>query len=255
MKKIMVLVWIAILWVGGAGNLSAQIVYDLQTDWVWNTNPNGPWSYGYSPKAANPAQPNTTSLTLFTHNIIGQPDVPCPWWHFLPIMPGMVPAVYKNTTTRDAYGCPPGMAALHNGYGVEYLCVARWTAAADGIYIVRGAFYSGNVGRCDYYIIRNYTSVLFSRLDTGGTSAFDFFVEVNAGDTIDFTVGAGTDGGDSDTTPLEAAIEIPTCESIGIYLDGDLNQDCVINLQDMAILASDWFLCNDPADSNCSLAW
>ncbi len=229
--------------------------WDFWEDLAFTSNPNGPWSYGHSPRATNRAQPNTGSLTLFTHNIKGYSGVPCPWWHFLSIMPGMVPAVYKNTTTADVYGCPPGMAALHNGYGVEYLCVARWTAPAAGTYIVRGAFYSGNVGRCDYYIIRNYTSLLFSRLDTGGTSSFDFFVEVNAGDTIDFTVGAGTDGGGSDTTPLEAAIEIPTCENIGIYFDGDLNKDCVINLQDLGLIASDWLQCNDPTDSNCSLAW
>ncbi|MCD4831422.1 MAG: hypothetical protein K8R02_06390 [Anaerohalosphaeraceae bacterium] len=36
-----------------------------------------------------------------------------------------------------------------------------------------------------------------------------------------------------------------------VYLLGDLNQDCDVNIKDMAMFASEWLLCTDPADGNC----
>ncbi|MBN1756458.1 CotH kinase family protein [bacterium] len=229
--------------------------WDFWEDLAFSSNPNGVWSYGASPKATNPNQPDTSTLILFTDNIIGTSGVPCPWWHYIPIRSGMVPCVYKNTTTGDVYGCPPGMAALHGACDTQEMGVARWTAPAAGEFIIQGAFYSGNTGRCDYYVIHNFTSVLYSELDSSFTSEFNLLVELNSGDTIDFAVGTGTDDCGADTTPLTATIAEPSCDNIGIYLDGDVNKDCIINLQDFTIIANDWLLCNDPADSNCSLVW
>ena len=44
----------------------------------------------------------------------------------------------------------------------------------------------------------------------------------------------------------------PYCgDSNTIYLLGDLNKDCYVNLLDIAVLASEWMMCTDPADPLC----
>ena len=34
--------------------------------------------------------------------------------------------------------------------------------------------------------------------------------------------------------------------------DGDINNDCYVNMKDLVLLAGDWLLCGNPLDSNCS---
>jgi hypothetical protein len=41
----------------------------------------------------------------------------------------------------------------------------------------------------------------------------------------------------------------------GSILPADRDNNCKINFADLAILASQWKLCNDPADSNCPHNW
>ena len=46
----------------------------------------------------------------------------------------------------------------------------------------------------------------------------------------------------------------PTCaDSItaGLIHKTDLNKDCYVNLQDLAILLENWTQCNDPENANC----
>jgi hypothetical protein len=39
-----------------------------------------------------------------------------------------------------------------------------------------------------------------------------------------------------------------------VYLLGDLNKDCYVNILDFSVFAADWLKCTDPADTdNCSL--
>lgn len=42
-------------------------------------------------------------------------------------------------------------------------------------------------------------------------------------------------------------------QSYGLY--ADINYDCLINLEDFALVAADWLLCNTPGDSNCIENW
>jgi hypothetical protein len=41
------------------------------------------------------------------------------------------------------------------------------------------------------------------------------------------------------------------CEDLGDYFVADINEDCSVDLADMAYLVSDWLKCNDPEDLNC----
>jgi hypothetical protein len=43
---------------------------------------------------------------------------------------------------------------------------------------------------------------------------------------------------------------IPECGDFG-YLDADLNQDCYVNLEDLAELGQEYLTCNNPADPGC----
>jgi len=56
----------------------------------------------------------------------------------------------------------------------------------------------------------------------------------------------------SDTVTI--TVETPTCQDVidaGLVLPGDLNQDCEVNLADLALMLEKWTLCNDPADPDC----
>ncbi len=221
-------------------------------------NPNGPWSYGASPHAAIPAAVDTAIFYPYNNSFI-ESGSGTPWWHYdssHPFYnPAIVPCLYYNNTSGSVYGCPAGMAALHSGLtsGSEAIAVVRWTAPAAGMVQVSGTFYAGNAGRCDYYLIDNQTTVLASELDTYNQFSFNLNVNVSTGDTLDFCVGAGTDGGSADTTPLEVEIAATTCASLGEYLDSDINQDCIINLKDFWIFAQQYLHCNNPQDPDCSL--
>jgi hypothetical protein len=177
----------------------------FEEDISFTDNPNGQWSYGSCPKATDPVNPDTSNFQLYNDSYTQVPGVP--WWHYDPARPSEVPCIYHNITGDNVYGCPAGMAALHPGTDQEEICAARWTAPSLGEIHITGTFYSGNTGRCDYYILHNNSSVLFSQLDQSGDSSFDLIMNVNPDDQIDFCVGTGTDGGMSDTTPLQAQIE------------------------------------------------
>jgi hypothetical protein len=50
--------------------------------------------------------------------------------------------------------------------------------------------------------------------------------------------------------PFPIAIEevlAPYLLSCGLRHKGDLNNDCVVNLEDVVIMASDWLACGDPS--------
>lgn len=231
--------------------------WNFREDLSFAANPNGPWSYGASPDAANPAAPATTIFYPYNNSFI-ESGSGTPWWHYDSSHPlynsAIVPCLYFNNTSGSVYGCPAGMAALHSGItsGSEALAVVRWTAPAGGTIQSNGTFHAGNSGRCDYYVIYNQTAVLISELDTYNQFSFGLNINVSTGDTLDFCVGAGTDGGSADTTPLEVEIAAPTCASLGEYLDSDINQDCIINLKDFWIFAEQFLQCNDPADPECA---
>jgi len=48
------------------------------------------------------------------------------------------------------------------------------------------------------------------------------------------------------------------CEDIkamGLLMPADINEDCYVNIQDLAELADDWLLCNNPGQSGCLENW
>ena len=91
--------------------------------------------------------------------------------------------------------------------------VIRWTAPSSGSYRIKGSFAGNNFA----YPTTTDTAILHNSVETFSGSIesymmplyFDQVVLVDAGDTIDFTVGCGSDGGyEGDATGLSATISL-----------------------------------------------
>ena len=53
-----------------------------------------------------------------------------------------------------------------------------------------------------------------------------------------------------------AGWEPQQCGDAGtVYLGGDLNEDCYLDLADFSALAVEWLHCTDPAETECDPYW
>lgn len=48
-----------------------------------------------------------------------------------------------------------------------------------------------------------------------------------------------------------APTHILTCEEVGEYYPGDINEDCYVDIQDLVLFIQNWLDCNDPDNQNC----
>ncbi len=207
-------------------------------------NPYRNWSYGAGSElndfvAFNKLTQDSTnnSWTLSSASYSGFPII---WKNFGPWIYGV------NTNEVSLHPAPPG--------SVPDLAKVRWTSPASETVHITGKFAAGHSGVVDMWIIKNGNAAqpLFSQLSASADVFFDLTLSVSIGTTIDFVVGPGGDYG-ADNTPLHVLI------SRGALNCGDpattamdLNQDCIINFQDLAVLAGDWLNCNDPQDGTCA---
>jgi uncharacterized protein (TIGR03067 family) len=200
--------------------------WSLTRDFSREQNPNGCWSYGWTPGLAG-------QFTLLTKS---QGGGFTGWFRLLAENPlavsraikendteleqtvreetirpidhpmGGPPAVVINDKKTTLEGVAPGEVNMHPGPTGEH-AVTRWTAPRAGHVSVRGKFGAGNSGLVDVRILRNGIS-LFSVLNTEKDEPFTLEIEVWKGDAIDFAVGAGRNGNSYGATPVEAAIMI-----------------------------------------------
>ncbi len=69
---------------------------------------------------------------------------------------------------------------------------------------------------------------------------------LNVGD-MNNLVNAYVDGQIVATVPTY----VLTCREIGKYYPGDINEDCYVDIQDLALFMQNWLDCNDPDNQNC----
>ncbi len=255
MKKIMVFVWIAILWVGGAGNLSAQIVYDLQTDWVWNTNPNGPWSYGHSADMTDPRE-----FLVNENNESWLPDTCDVWWarEYM-----QWPLIWKADGFSDGHSFDGEV--LLQAWGSGEASVVRFIAPVAGYFDIHITFYYRyssvqNVILINDAVVLDVTNADYS-YDELGRLRYHFSLTnywISAGDVIDVGVRDITAGNNCKIALIETISEytepVIQCEDLGSHHPADLNHDCYFDMEDLLILINNWLACNDPTDPACSLA-
>ena len=133
----------------------------------------------------------------------------------------------------------PGETIFHPGPGNER-AVVRWTAPSNGAFAVQSRFYSKDSGATDVSVLLNGTPVYAANLDYDGSeSRYEDRLVLAAGDTVDFTVGYGTDGNYyGDSTGIAVTIARTDCGNGAL----DLGEEC-----------DDGNLVNgDGCDANCT---
>jgi hypothetical protein len=193
-------------------------------------NPSGRWSYGYTATLGGAFVRYPDFLVgAGDGGVTGFPVVD--QWLDLSVASntaGPVPDVAYNQTVASVspanwilaqWPLAPGQFALWPGQAGSLYSVARWTAIAQGTYVVRATFdgLDTPATSTDVHVQHNGTDVPkgtgYINVNGGGNS-FDVAASVSvvANDTIDFAVGPGTDGVHAyDATALDAVV----CASTG----------------------------------------
>ena len=169
--------------------LSTAASYDIATDFSVVNNPNGTWSYGWS--ASRGADFNLITQagrdeTPYGTNVGWLPPNFAAAW--------LTPA-YAETDYAPSWGfIPKGTVNIHPGPSGQN-SVIRWTAPLAGTVRIDGWF-TGNCNwptSTDVAILHDNAEIFTGLINSYQVPLnFSFARQVAAGDTIDFTVGYGT---------------------------------------------------------------
>lgn len=173
-------------------------------DFAHQTNPNGPWQYGFSAT-------RTAPFTLFT---APPTQASCVHVWFNPAgSPSGVPAVARN---RNSSACtniatwqwPAGRIGGHPANDGAN-AVVRFTVPAAASYHVSGDFTGADpVGptSSDAAVLLNDVELFSANVGYNVAQTFDLHLDLNAGDTLDFKVGHGGNGYAYDQTTMQIDI-------------------------------------------------
>lgn len=202
-----------VLLAGSANRVQAGLIWNADADfdagWATGANPNGVWSYGWTP------YPNKTSgFTLFTAQAYiygGRFEQ----WYSPSNEVGFTPLVYKNISGLYNDGnidIPAGALIMHGGgnSGSDYSHVI-WTAPSSGSFTVSAAFTMRQQAfgpLADVYVFDDGQQ-LFSGLVNfdGDRVSYNGQLTLSKGDTMDFVVGQDGTGLHAGSTQLDATIE------------------------------------------------
>jgi hypothetical protein len=183
---------IATFILGIAAKPSSSAIFNVASDFSLTNNPNGAWRYGWSSSLGS-------SFNLYSN--VGKQTPTIDLWYD-PTKKIEPPFVVHNSTASENNSHPtityqPGQLGFHPGYYGEY-SIVRWIAPEAGNYSLATTFMGlDHVGltTTDVHVLHN-NSLLFSNLINGfGASSAKSFTTtgtVQAGDTIDFAVGYGS---------------------------------------------------------------
>jgi hypothetical protein len=182
-------------------------VSDLVADFSIDSNPAGPWSYGYSKTLGGQFNRHKQSRTDIFQGVDGwgSPQVQENLWVMRNRSGAMI------TGNPPTYTIPHDMLHMHPGEGGIF-DVVRWTCRRSGPYSIQGVFSgldSGAAAEADVHVRKNSTTDLFNDVLCGARTQkpFDFTARLRNGDTLDFIVGVGPSGKHwSDSTGLRVTI-------------------------------------------------
>ncbi len=179
--------------------LSAQVVFDAAADFsVEKGNPNGVWSYGWTP----PDFSNFHEYKIVFSNITQ--EIALVGWARAIDGYSFCPHVWINQGP-PLVGVPTGWLSLHPGPGDpgpgNEASVLRWTAPDSSSVRIQGQFLPGNFGFM-HVAVRVAGLTVWEADDSG---QFDLTGIVSTGDSVDFAVLGGYEGGD---TALGATITL-----------------------------------------------
>lgn len=213
--------------------------WNLLADFSTETATPKLWKYGYG---ASLAKSDFTLHQNFTYSGTN------PVWY---VDMNLGPNFWKNASSTSIYGVAPGQVASHPGPAL--LAKTRWQSDANYQVHAFGSFGAGDSGACDIWIIKDGREILCSAEETNSQVAFNLTTTAQPGTTLDFVHGPG-DSFWGESVPLDITIDATLdndCASVGVYPAYDINQDCYTDLGDMAVFASQWLLCSDPANIDC----
>lgn len=197
-----------IAFVNGAARNQPTPTYSAVGDFSATQNPSGAWSYGYRASARS-------GFTLYPYHRI---SAVCAcldgWWPTPdPAIDTGPNVVYNHTGETVTYlriTHPPDVLNVHPG-PVGQESVVRWTAPSSGAVKIEGRFQGIDAAgtTTDVAVVHDSAATLFSgNIDGYGVRApFSITKSVAAGDTIDFSVGYGSNRNyTSDSTGLAVTI-------------------------------------------------
>jgi len=176
------------------GARSTGSKWSVRNDFSTTSNPNGPWSYGWTPDG-NPA-----AFTRYPA-LLQKPG--CDGW----MAAKDAQCIWINRGEETMHGARPGEVSIHPGPNQEH-SVVRWQAPRTCTIIVKGSFGAGDAGAMNVRVRHNATQ-LFLASDTSKDEPFQFELDVQPDDTVDFDVGCGRGGSAwCGTTPIDAEIVV-----------------------------------------------
>jgi hypothetical protein len=163
------------------------------------SNPNGVWKYGYTTTLGG-------SFTLFDQYLDDpEPGGTLAMWR-VAFPSGGAALIAQNNTPNNFAGVDPGQLYMHPG-PLNQFAVLRFVAPSTGVFDVAGAYFTGDSGNTDAYLLENSGSPLFSTGSTTGGGTFSFTgLSLTQNDTIDLAIGTGGDNWFSDSTPINLVV-------------------------------------------------
>ncbi len=172
-------------------------------DFSTTTNPNGPWSYGGTPTLGG----------TFTASTIAGPSPSCSnsnltGWVTAGDQPYVLSPLGGQQDCAGSITVPTGVLDMHPTSDGIY-SVVRFTSPYAGIFDVTGFFQALHYGDTDDHVLASGTPITNLYLQSnhqGSVAGFSLTVNLNAGDTLDFAVGMGSNGYAGDSTAFDATI-------------------------------------------------
>ena len=207
---------------GMAASPAGQTVFNPATDFSAGLNPGGAWSYGYTgtPGQFTPfllASTFGTGVPAWRNTDVWPTDYPVVFYNA-----SGAPYVYSGTLTipTGQFGLHPGDSALAQTYAVARLTLpAGGTFLLDAVFVGLESFNGGTT--TDVHVLVDGTSVFNGTVSGFGQTAtlINYVFGASVGSIVDFIVGNGGNGFNSDTTGLTAAvIAVPEPAACAVWL-------------------------------------
>jgi hypothetical protein len=222
-RSLMVLVLLAATILLGLSGPAAATTWDLATNFSISSNPNPPWTYGWSPDLAS-----SYVVTPYTHGLSSTSSGLYPLQVWSDGTPSFTnPSLFYNPTGNSVnistLTVPAHQVAVHPGASGQY-SHALWTCQSDGYYQISATFTAYDSTTTDVHVlVAGISQFSGSVTPSGGPVSYNSGqLYITQGQFVDFAVGKGGNDYNNDTTGLAAAISMVPLPSTLLLLGSGL---------------------------------